>query len=80
MSSAADHLPADLQSLVSREMSHGGYQSTDDLLRDALHYWAEHRDAIRALDQAVAELDAGLGIPLEQFDREFRKQNGLPPK
>ncbi len=78
MSSAFDYLPSDLQSLLRREMAQGGYASPDDFLRDALHYWAEHRDTIRALDEAFDDIEAGRGIPLEQFDREFRERNGLP--
>lgn len=77
MSSAADLLPADLQSLIHREMTHGGYASSDDLLREALQYWIERRDTIRALDEASEQIDAGLGVPLDEFKREFRKRNGL---
>ncbi|MBA4019736.1 MAG: hypothetical protein C0483_21435 [Pirellula sp.] len=78
MSSDAGYLPVDLQSLVQREMSYGGYASSNDLLRDALHYWAEHRDTIRALDEASDQIAAGLGTPLAEFKEEFRKRNGIP--
>jgi hypothetical protein len=37
-------------------------------------------DCVRALREALAELDAGeRGVPLDEFDREFRRRHGLPP-
>lgn len=78
MSSAPDSSPTYLQSRISREMARGDYASPDDLLCRALVYWSEHRETEFALDQALDEIDAGLGRPWEEVDREFRQQNGLP--
>ena len=58
-------------------MARGEYASPDDLLREALTYWSEHRDTVAALEEAVDEMDAGLGHPWEEVDREFRRRNGL---
>jgi hypothetical protein len=36
-------------------------------------------DDVEAVRQALAAMDAGdTGVPLEEFDREFRKRHGLP--
>ncbi|MBX9789299.1 MAG: hypothetical protein K2Y37_10320 [Pirellulales bacterium] len=36
-------------------------------------------DDVEAVRQALADMDAGdKGVPLEEFDREFRKRHGLP--
>ncbi len=77
MSIDPNSLPADLQSLILREMARGDFASTDDLLREALRYWSEHRDTVVALEEAIDEMDAGLGRPWEEVDREFRNRNGL---
>lgn len=78
MSIDPQSLPADQQSLISREMARGEYSSPDDLLRDALQYWGDHRETVAALEEAIDEMDAGGGQPLEDFEREFRIRHGLP--
>lgn len=38
-------------------------------------------DDLEAIKEALADFDAGdRGIPIEEFDREFRKKHGLPPR
>lgn len=69
--------PIELQPLIAREMAKGGYESSTELVRDALEYWAEHRDTIAALEEAVDEIDRGEGIPWNDADRDFRHKNGL---
>ena len=40
----------------------------------------EFADSVLALREALADLDSGeRGVPLEEFDREFRRRHGLPP-
>ena len=37
-------------------------------------------DSVRALREALADLDAAeRGVPLDEFDREFRRRHDLPP-
>lgn len=37
-------------------------------------------DAVHALRDALADMEAGdCGVPLDEFDREFRRRHGLPP-
>ena len=70
-------VPADLQPLIQREMSRGEFSTPEQLLRSALEFWAEHRETLAALEEALDELDAGLGRPWSEIDREFRTRNGL---
>jgi Arc/MetJ-type ribon-helix-helix transcriptional regulator len=73
-------IPDEWQPLIEREMAAGGYASPDDLLQDALTQWLERRDTLAAVNQGIDEMKAGLGRPVEEFDREFREKNGLPPR
>jgi hypothetical protein len=53
---------------------------------EALDLWRVHNphphesaDNVEALRQALADMDAGdRGIPLDEFDREFRRRHNLP--
>jgi hypothetical protein len=55
---------------------------------EALDMWrAEHplpedfEENVAALREALEDMDAGdVGIPAEQFFREFREAHGLPPR
>lgn len=40
----------------------------------------EFEEACEDLRQGYADMEAGLGRPLEEFDAEFRQRNGLPPR
>jgi hypothetical protein len=35
---------------------------------------------LRAIQQGLADADAGRSKPLDEFDREFRRKHGLPPR
>jgi hypothetical protein len=37
-------------------------------------------ETLRAIQQGLADADAGRSKPLDEFDREFRRKNGLPPR
>jgi hypothetical protein len=40
----------------------------------------EFANDVLALRAAIADLEAGdIGVPLDEFDREFRRQHGLSP-
>jgi len=55
---------------------------------EALDEWrAEHsieeeeQSDLEAIQEALADFDAGdRGVPIEEFDREFRIKHGLPPR
>ena len=39
----------------------------------------EFSDTVTALREAISEMDSGdLGMPLDEFDRAFRRNHGLP--
>lgn len=62
--------PADVQQLVAEQMAFGGYQSEDDLLRDALRALSEEQEDLHAVRDAIADWRAGdEGVPLaDAFD------------
>jgi hypothetical protein len=37
-------------------------------------------ETLRAIQQGLADADAGRSKPLDEFDREFRRKHGLPPR
>ena len=51
--------PPDVQQLVRERMATGRYASEDDLLREALHALSAEEEGLRAIQEAVAELQAG---------------------
>ncbi len=65
--------PPDVAKLVQAQMASGGYNSEDDLLRDALsalqavgsHRVASHAEPIRSLDELRQKVQVGL----DQLDR-----------
>ena len=41
----------------------------------------EEEDVVEVLREGLAALQAGdRGVPLEEFDRDFRQRHGLPPR
>lgn len=76
--------PPDLAALVDRQMKVGGYQSQDEVLRAALAALEDsHKDSavgdpavVAAVRRSIAEFKAGLGVPFEEFDAQFRAQHG----
>lgn len=70
-------LPDDLQKFVQDEIASGRFQSTDDVICEALRRLREHErrlDELRAeLQTGIDQLDRGEGIP---FDAEDIKRRG----
>ena len=75
--------PPDLAKLVHEQMSTRGYTSEDDVLRDALvalgqfahdsgEIAEEYRQAVAAVNEGVADMEAGRMRPL----REIRDESG----
>ena len=59
--------PPDLQELIHAQMSAGGYDSQDDLLRAALQSLSADQENLAAVKQAIAEREAGdEGVPLDE--------------
>jgi Arc/MetJ-type ribon-helix-helix transcriptional regulator len=59
--------PQDLQELVGARLATGNYQSEDDVLRDALRALADEDDDLGAVNEALAQWQAGdPGVSLEE--------------
>ena len=65
-------LPVDLQAWADAEVAAGRAQSVDALVADALQVRKQSLDYVRGkLAEGVASLDAGEGIPLDEFLTEL---------
>jgi hypothetical protein len=69
---------------IDQQLSNGGAEMTLD---EALINWEvenqtdeERNDALRAIQEGLADVDAGRTRHFEEFDREFRSKHGLPPR
>jgi Arc/MetJ-type ribon-helix-helix transcriptional regulator len=69
--------PPDVRELVRRAMTVGGFQSEDELLRDALGAWQRQQDDMAAIREGIAEMEAGQTRPFEDFAKEFYQARGL---
>jgi putative addiction module CopG family antidote len=71
-------VPPDVMNAIQRQIASGAYSSPDQLLREALAA-LESRDAeVLAIQEGIDDMEAGRVKPLREFDREFRRRNGLP--
>ena len=69
--------PPDVQQLVRERMATGQYASEDDLLREALQALSAEEEDLRAIQEAVAELQAGdEGTPLDEAFASIRSRRG----
>ena len=69
--------PPDLQQLVADRLATGVYQSENDMLREALLALAEQEQDLAAVQEAIAELNAGdEGLPLEEAFNSIRGKHG----
>lgn len=60
-------------------MSAGGYRTEDDLLRDALRALSDEEDDLRAVQEAIAEMEAGdPGVPLADAFHAIRQKYSAP--
>lgn len=70
--------PMDVEQKLAAWVASGKYQSPDEVLRDALRALAEEQGDWDAVQQAIAEWQAGdHGIPLQQALDELRAKHGL---
>lgn len=70
--------PPDVERAVEAWKASGRYDSTDDVLRDALQALSEQDDDLEAVREAVAALRAGdPGVPVAEVFEKLRKKHGL---
>ena len=78
-------LPPDLVAFAEHQVEEGSYDSVADVVRDAFGFLQGQADKVEklraALDEGIAELDAGKGELVEpgEFTADIRSELGLPP-
>jgi hypothetical protein len=70
--------PTDVAQLVQQFLSTGQFADEDDVLRGALTALVHQQEDVEAVRQGIAEYEAGLGRPFEEFDAEFGRRNNIP--
>jgi Arc/MetJ-type ribon-helix-helix transcriptional regulator len=63
---------------IQRQVATGAFATPDDVVREALAALRSRDDEVLAIQQGIDDMKAGRVKPLREFDREFRRRNGLP--
>jgi hypothetical protein len=63
---------------LGQTLSHGERETPPEALLRKWRAKREYNETVEAIREGLAQMEAGLGKPLEEFDREFRERNGLP--
>jgi len=77
-------LPPDLAAFARHQVETGSYKSVADVVRDAFGFLQGQQEKVEklgaALDEGIAELDAGKGQVVEpgKFTADIREELGLP--
>jgi putative addiction module CopG family antidote len=71
-------LSPDVWNEIQRQLASGSYSSPDDVLRDALAALRSREQEVIAIQEGIDDMEARRVMPLREFDREFRRRNGLP--
>jgi hypothetical protein len=85
MSSQSIHELHNFHCFLGDKLKNGGSNLSPE---EALDEWRQHHpdsqtfeDEVSAIQEALDDIAHGdAGIPFEEFDQEFRKQNHLPAK
>ena len=66
---------------ATEQLGNGGSELTPE---EVLDLWraehptpAEFEESVAAIERALAEADRGEGLPLDEFDRQFRARHGI---
>ena len=71
-------LAPDVWNEIQRQLSTGSYSSPDEVLREALAALRFREEEVLAIQHGTDYMEAGRLSSLRDFDREFRRRNGLP--
>ena len=77
------HSPTDAEAFyefLGQTLSHGDRQTPPESLLRKWRAQREYDETAEAIREGLAQMEAGLGRPFEEFDHEFRQRNGLPPR
>jgi hypothetical protein len=78
--------PPDVEKLIHQQMATGLYRTQDDVLRDALLALGAQNEAVvpedpivvEGIRRGLADMKAGRGGTLAEFDAEFRAKHNIP--
>jgi hypothetical protein len=65
---------------LGQTLSHGDRETPPESLLRKWRAQREYDETVEAIREGFAQMEAGLGKPLDEFDRDFRQRNGLPPR
>ena len=71
-------LAPDIWNEIQRQLATGSYTSHDEVLREALAALRSREAEVLAIQEGIDDMEAGRVVPIREFDREFRRRNGLP--
>ena len=71
-------LAPDVWNEIQRQLATGSYSSHDELLREALAALRFREEEVLAIQEGIDDMESGRIVPMRDFDREFRRRNGLP--
>jgi putative addiction module CopG family antidote len=62
---------------IQRQIASGCYSSPDEVLRNALAALRSRDEEFAAIQEGIDDMEAGRVRSIHEFDREFRRRNGL---
>ncbi|WP_254510862.1 hypothetical protein [Anatilimnocola floriformis] len=71
---------ADFNHFATGKLTAGSAESIVELARQWEWERREFNETVAELRQGLADMEAGKGRPLAEFDAEFRKKYNLPPR
>jgi Arc/MetJ-type ribon-helix-helix transcriptional regulator len=70
-------LSPDTVKLIAEELARGKYKSEDEVVREGVKALIERREAVEGIRRGLADMKAGRMRSRKEFDKAFRKRNGL---
>lgn len=71
-------LSPDTWNEIQRQVATGIFATPDDVVREALAALRSREEEVVAIQDAVDEMEAGLGRPFQDFDRKFYHRGTHP--
>ncbi len=69
--------PPDVGQRIHTQLERGCFQTEDDVLRAAITALERENSDLVAIQQGIADIDAGRFRPFTQIDAEFRRTHNL---
>jgi Arc/MetJ-type ribon-helix-helix transcriptional regulator len=73
-------LAPDVWDEIQRQLATGFFASHDEVLREALAALRARENEVLAIQEGIADMEAGRMTSLGNFDLEFRTRNRLPAR